>query len=99
MKDPAQTEPRPERCPACGSPRVVELFYGVPLNYMDVKALLDAEKLCFGRQPLTEESPEWHCFACNHEWGVTRLAPIMRAARLKRSTATDDTKGTHDPNA
>jgi hypothetical protein len=93
MKDSTQREPRPEHCPACDSSRVAELFYGLPPSYIDFKPRFDAEEFRFADKPWTEESPEWHCCACHHEWGITHLAPMIRAARLAKE------KKQRDPNA
>lgn len=79
-----QTQPPspPPQCPNCGSSRVAELFFGMPPDVIAFKRAFDAEKLYHAPGDPAENSPEWHCFACLHEWGTTHLASLLREIRI-----------------
>lgn len=70
---------RPQCCPACGSPRVAEVFYGMPPDGVAMQPLFDAGVFRLADKPLLEASPEWHCCACHHEWGAAHPAPLLRS--------------------
>ena len=55
-------------CPACGSSRIADIFYG----YMDVSAIADdlaSGRIVLGGSSLSASSPKWRCNTCGHEWG------------------------------
>src|SRR5262245_29653153 len=54
-------------CPACGSPRVAEFFYGLA-NLDQLKPDLDAGRVVLGGCCLFEDSPQWKCQDCGHAW-------------------------------
>lgn len=55
------------KCPQCQSKNVVEILYGMPTK----EAFDDAEegKLLIGGCCISEDSPEWYCNDCEHEFG------------------------------
>ncbi len=77
-----ETLTRPERCPACGSPRVAYLLHGLQSNMVDLAPKITAEETRFANRKVSEDAPQWHCCACHHEWGVAHLAPLLRSIRL-----------------
>jgi hypothetical protein len=73
--------PRPTDCPQCRSPRVAKILYGLPADIKALQADLDSGKLCLGGCFFSEESPQWRCVACDHEWGATAYALALRNVR------------------
>ena len=55
------------------------MLFGLPANFLYLRALIEAEQLYHASGTPTEQSPEWHCYACHNEWGVTHLAPLLRS--------------------
>jgi len=53
---------KPDKCPKCGSPKVVKIIYGEP-NY---KAFLEEEagKIILGGRTITGNDPLWGCIDC-----------------------------------
>jgi hypothetical protein len=53
---------KPDKCPKCGSPKVVKIIYGEP-NY---KASLEAEtgKIILGGCIIKGNDPSWACIDC-----------------------------------
>lgn len=58
-----------ERCPACGSPRVARILYGLPHFTPELKQELDEGRTVLGGCVVFEGSPRWQCVACHHRWG------------------------------
>lgn len=58
---------RRPRCPKCLSKTIVPIMYGLPTE----KAFLESQqgKLVLGGCCISDESPKWHCKACEHEFG------------------------------
>lgn len=63
------TSSRPT-CPKCGSKTIVPIMYGLPTE----EAAEEAErgKIALGGCCISEDSPQWHCRDCEHEWGRLR---------------------------
>ena len=57
------------RCPACGSPRVASILYGLPHFTPELERELDERRTVLGGCVVFEDSPQWECVACNHRWG------------------------------
>jgi hypothetical protein len=49
-----------------------------------LKPLFDAEELRPASTQFTEDSPAWHCCACDHEWDIHHLAPLLESLRNAR---------------
>ena len=73
----------PASCPSCGSSRVARIEFGLPAGTDALRSDLDSGRAILGGCDVSEESPQWHCCECRHEWGVTVLAPELRASRLQ----------------
>jgi hypothetical protein len=58
---------RPDNCPECGAARVAQILYGYDSLYEE--ADLDAGRVVLGGCVVREDSPQWRCAACGHEWG------------------------------
>jgi len=56
------SEDKPIKCPACGSPNVVRIMYGMP----SYEAFLDSKagKIILGGCVMSENSPIWGCIDC-----------------------------------
>ncbi len=53
-------------CPSCGSPEVAQIVFGYP-----TEETLDAGargSVVLGGCIVSDNDPEWHCKACDHEW-------------------------------
>ena len=85
-----ETMSRPERCLACGSPRVAYLLYGLPSNMVDLAPMLSTEEIRMADRTISQNSPQWHCCACHHEWGIADLASFLERLRRSREAANSD---------
>ena len=54
------------RCPKCKSMLVQRMEYGLPVNPGNDPNVYDA-----GCEQ-EDDSPEWHCADCGHEWGIAK---------------------------
>src|SRR5262245_36755131 len=82
-----QPQDRPEACPQCRSPQVVYIFYGLPSDLKALKPDLDAVRMGLGGCTVFEDSPQWCCAICGHEWGITEDALLMQEYRPKLEAA------------
>ena len=69
---------RPAECPQCHSDRDAEIVYGVPHYSEGFQAKLDSGRICLGGSWSWDESQQWHCLSCKHEWGLTGYALALR---------------------
>lgn len=53
---------KPERCPACGSDRIVEIVYGL---MEDPREAVERGELILGGCLVGPGSPRWGCGACH----------------------------------
>ena len=60
-------------CPECGSNKVVRIIYGYLESSEDLKKELDVGKTRLGGCCVSEDSPEWACNSCYHEWGKLEI--------------------------
>ena len=60
---------KPKKCPECGSDSIAEILYGLPAYDEQMERDLDAGKIVLGGCCVSDDSPEWHCNKCKHEWG------------------------------
>lgn len=54
------------KCPQCQSKKVVPIIYGMPTQETFEEA--EEGKLIIGGCCLSDDSPEWHCNDCQHEF-------------------------------
>ena len=68
----------PSHCPACYSPRVACILYGLPDFSPELERDMNAGRVVLGGCSVFEDSPEWQCMACRHRWGRLEGAdPLM----------------------
>jgi hypothetical protein len=72
------TPARPTECPQCRSNRVAEILYGVPHYSEGLQAEMDSGRVCLGGSWAWDESQQWRCLSCKHEWGLTGYALALR---------------------
>jgi len=63
---PTQCDGSGIRCPQCGTEGVIPILYGMPAA-MTIAAEQEG-KLKLGGIMMLEDSPDWHCIGCGHEW-------------------------------
>ncbi len=77
---------RPADCPKCHSKEVAEILYGVP-HYSDaLQAELNSGRICLGGSWSWDESHQWRCLSCKHEWGLTGYALALREIENRELT-------------
>ena len=59
----------PSDCPACRSPRVAGILYGLPIFTPELQQELDQGKTVLGGCCVFGDDPQWECQACGHRWG------------------------------
>ena len=59
----------PVDCPACHSPRVARVLYGLPHFTAELERELDEQRVVLGGCVVFDGSLQWHCVACGHRWG------------------------------
>ncbi len=59
------------KCPACGAKNVVKICYGLPTYETFLEA--QAGKIKLGGCIVEENSPEYFCKDCEHEWKKGKL--------------------------
>ena len=64
----------PSVCPACQSPRVARILYGLPHFTPELEKELDEGRVVLGGCCIFGDDPEWHCVECRHRWGRIMLA-------------------------
>ncbi|XXX75544.1 hypothetical protein WMF30_48630 [Sorangium sp. So ce134] len=57
---------RPDACPACASPRILRIFYGLPLP--ETMALVERGEALLGGCIICAGQPDWECSRCRHRW-------------------------------
>ncbi|HPJ05829.1 MAG TPA: hypothetical protein PLK17_09965 [Bacteroidales bacterium] len=59
------SEDKPIKCPACGSPKVVRIMYGMP----SYEAFLDSKagKIILGGCVVSNDDPKWGCIDCKEK--------------------------------
>jgi len=67
-------------CPACGSTRIVRIFYGLPTqdSMDDVLEASRRGEIELGGCTVSDDDPEWHCKACGNEWRPAAVIPPAR---------------------
>ncbi len=60
---------KPEVCPKCGSQRVADILYGLPIFSKELERELDAGGTVLGGCMVTGDDPSWYCVECGHRWG------------------------------
>ena len=57
-------EGRPQSCPACGSPRLARILYGLPDFCKDLDDALAEGTVTLGGCLVTGDDPQWKCLGC-----------------------------------
>jgi hypothetical protein len=65
----------PDQCPACHSPRVATILYGLPHFTPELEREMDDQRVVLGGCVIFEDSTQWHCVACGHRWGSLEWMP------------------------
>jgi hypothetical protein len=84
-------EDRPQSCPACGSPRIARILYGLTEFDKELEEALSKGTVMLGGCVVTGDDPEWECLGCGQriQPPATRRdggpEPQRRAARPKRA--------------
>jgi hypothetical protein len=65
----------PAACPACRSPRVARILYGLPHFTPDLERELNEGRAVLGGCVVFDESPRWQCVACGQRWGRIAWGP------------------------
>jgi hypothetical protein len=60
-------EGRPQSCPACGSPRIARILYGLPAFSKDLEDALSEGIVALGGCVLSGDDPEWQCLGCGQK--------------------------------
>ena len=55
-------------CPQCGAAAVVPIVYGLPGE--ELAEACRRGEVVLGGCCITDDMPEWHCKACEHEWPI-----------------------------
>jgi hypothetical protein len=66
---------RPASCPACGSPRVASILYGLAQFTPELERELAEGRVVLGGCVVFDESPKWQCAACGQQWGRLEWGP------------------------
>lgn len=56
---------KPRKCPVCGSNRIANILYGLPVMSPKMERELATGKLVLGGCCITDDDPEWQCADCN----------------------------------
>lgn len=60
----------PAQCPACSSPRVGVILYGVKITPELLQEFADRRTVFSERaESENDDDPRWRCKDCGHEWG------------------------------
>ena len=62
-----KVQQRSKLCPSCGSDQVLPIQYGFPPDELMEESRQG--RVILGGCCISDESPEWHCASCDHEWG------------------------------
>lgn len=67
---------RTQRCPRCGSEQIIRITFGLPGSELAARVFRD--EVYPGGYGVDDESPEWRCRGCGHEFR-TLTAPALDA--------------------
>jgi nitrite reductase/ring-hydroxylating ferredoxin subunit len=72
-----QHKEAPDSCPKCGNKSIDFILYGLPdLSVIDAE--LKSGKVTLGGCVLFEDSPQWRCNSCSHQWGETSVKEVLK---------------------
>ena len=60
------------RCPKCGSEKIVPILYGLPDFDEEMERQLNNQELYLGGCCVFHDSPKYHCFGCGKDFGKNR---------------------------
>jgi primosomal protein N' len=64
MKMRYSTESKPKKCPHCGSSKICEILWGMPVYSEQLQSDLAEKKIVLGGCCVSDEDPTWQCVAC-----------------------------------
>jgi ribosomal protein S27AE len=64
----------PRKCPRCGSERIAEILYGMPVSSEGLRLNLETGRVVLGGCEVTGNDPRWRCIRCGYEMGRLRGA-------------------------
>ena len=67
---------KPEKCPKCGSAKVLRIVYGMPSDEA-IKASREG-KITLGGCMIPIGGPTWRCDECGHEGGKLRTGNLRQ---------------------
>ncbi|MBI5434146.1 MAG: hypothetical protein HZA52_15035 [Planctomycetes bacterium] len=67
---------RPTRCPKCGEAEIVRIAYGLPSPELVEEA--QRGEVALGGCCIDDDSPEFRCKQCGHEWSRARAWDVSR---------------------
>jgi len=56
---------KPQSCPACGSKRIAEILYGMPVYSSKLQKEEKEGKIVIGGCCITDDDPTWQCQKCS----------------------------------
>lgn len=56
---------KPEKCPSCGSTRIADIMYGLPVFSKELEDDLTSGKIALGGYCVTSGDPRWKCTDCD----------------------------------
>jgi hypothetical protein len=74
-----------KQCPVCSSGRVASISWGLPADFEELRPALDAEEIILGGCDISDVDPRWHCFSCEHRWGIAEHVEKLKAYAVKRA--------------
>jgi hypothetical protein len=69
---------KPEKCPACGSLRIVTFLYGEPAFSKELMAEINVGKVMLGGCCIAGYDPDWECLDCKAEIFQKNLSSTNR---------------------
>jgi hypothetical protein len=70
-----ESKMKPRKCPACCSPRIAEILYGMPEISAKLEKDLSAGRIILGGCCISDDDPEWQCADCQMVIYKKSLAP------------------------
>jgi hypothetical protein len=60
-----ESKVKPEICHKCGSKRIAEILYGMPLGTSELQKDMEEGKIVLGGCCITNDDPKWQCVDCD----------------------------------
>lgn len=55
---------KPRKCPVCGSDKIADIMYGIPILSTELERDLKDEKIFLGGCEIYPDDPTWRCADC-----------------------------------